>query len=177
MTGDGGQRTVPRIGIVAAMGLNRVIGIKNTLPWRLPEDLRHFKRLTMGHHIVMGRKTYDSIGRLLPGRATVIVTRDRDYRLEGAKVAHSLREAIETARGDDEVFFVGGAEIYVQALPLADRLYLTEIREAFEGDAWFPEIAAGQWRETEREPHRSADGLEYHFVVYERVGGATRSPS
>jgi dihydrofolate reductase len=123
----------------------------------------------------MGRKTYDSIGRLLPGRTTVIVTRDPDYRLEGAKVAHSPQEAIAATRGDDELFFVGGAEIYVQALPLAGRLYLTEIQEAFEGDAWFPEIAAGQWRETERERHRSTDGLEYHFVVYERTDGGRRS--
>jgi dihydrofolate reductase len=169
----GSEEAKPRIGIIAALASNRVIGVRNALPWRLPEDLQHFKKLTMGHHIVMGRKTYDSIGRLLPGRTTVILTRDPDYRLNGAKVAHSLKEAVDTAEGDDEVFFVGGAELYAQALPLADRLYLTEIQRAFEGDARFPEIDAGQWRETARENHAAADGMEYHFAVYERIGADT----
>ncbi len=157
-----------KIAVIAAMAKNRVIGIENRLPWHLPEDLRHFKALTMGHHIVMGRKTFESIGRPLPGRTTVIVTRDPAYRSAGCLVAHSVREAIDACGDDTEVFFVGGAELYRQALPLAARLYLTEIQAEYEGDASFPAFERAEWREAERNRHRSGDGLEYHFVVYER---------
>lgn len=158
-----------RISIISAMARNRVIGIENRLPWHLPEDLRHFKRLTMGHHIIMGRKTYESIGRPLPGRTTVIVTRDAAYWRTECLVAPSLEEAIRMCGDDDEVFFVGGAEIYAQALPLADRLYLTEIEADYAGDAWFPEIDPADWRETGRESHVSTAGLAYSFVILERL--------
>lgn len=158
-----------RIAIIAAMARHRVIGIRNTLPWHLPEDLRHFKRLTMGHHIIMGRKTFESIGRPLPGRTTVIITRDPGYRQAGCLVAASLDQALALCRGDEEVFFVGGAQIYAQALPLADRLYLTEIDAEFEGDAWFPAFDRDEWRETVREPHVSDAGLSYAFVSLERT--------
>lgn len=162
-------REAQRISIISAMARNRVIGIENRLPWHLPEDLRHFKALTLGHHIIMGRKTYESIGRPLPGRITVIVTRDPGYRVEGCITAHSVQEAIAACGDDVEVFFVGGAELYGQVLALADRLHLTEIQADFEGDAHFPDFDRSQWREVARERHRSEGGLDYHFVTYERA--------
>jgi dihydrofolate reductase len=159
----------PTLSIVAAMAKNGVIGIGNRLPWHLPEDLKHFKAITMGHHIIMGRKTYESIGRPLPGRTTVIVTRDPAYRAPGCLTAASLDGAVAICGDDPEVFFVGGAELYAQALPRADRLYLTEIQAAYEGDAWFPAFDLGQWRELSRQVHASVDGLGYHFVTYQRI--------
>lgn len=158
-----------RLSLIVAMARNRTIGIDNTLPWHLPEDLKHFKALTMGHHIIMGRKTYESIGRPLPGRTTVIVTRDPGYAMAGCLVAHSLDEAICLAADDDEAFFVGGANLYAQALPLAGRLYVTEIQAEYEGDAHFPDFPADQWRETARESHVGGSGLAYDFVAYDRV--------
>lgn len=159
----------PILSVIAAMARNRVIGIRNTLPWRLPEDLKHFKALTMGHHIVMGRKTYESIGRPLPGRTTVIVTRDTNYRAAGCLTAPSIDGAIAACGDDPEVFFVGGAELYAQVLPRAERLYLTEIQADFEGDAWFPEFDPGAWQESARQAHVSDSGLAYHFVHYTRA--------
>jgi len=157
-----------RVSILAAMAKNRVIGIENRLPWHLPEDLKHFKALTLGHTLLMGRKTFESIGRPLPGRRTVIISRDPAYRVEGCMHADSIPAALALCGEDAEVFFVGGGEIYRQALPRADRLYLTEIQANYAGDAYFPEFNAGDWLEVEREKHRREDGLAYHFVVYER---------
>ncbi len=159
----------PIISVIAAMARNRVIGINNTLPWRLSEDLKHFKALTMGHHIIMGRKTYDSIGKPLPGRTTVIVTRDAGYTMEGCVTANSIDSAIAACGDDPEIFFVGGAEMYGQVLPRADRLYLTEIQVEVEGDAWFPEFDREAWKELDREAHVNDAGLGYHFVLLERV--------
>jgi len=159
----------PIVSVIAALARNRVIGIANTLPWRLPEDLQHFKALTMGHHIIMGRKTYESIGKPLPGRTTVIVTRDPAYRVAGCLTANSIDAAIAACAGDAEVFFVGGADLYAQALPRADRLYLTEIQADYAGDAHFPEFDRSQWRESERRENVNADGLAYHFVTYQRT--------
>ena len=159
---------MPILSVIAAMAKNRVIGIDNTLPWHLPEDLRHFKALTMGHHIVMGRKTYESIGKPLPGRVTVIVTRDAAYRAEGCVIAPSLDAAIAACGGDAEIFFVGGAELYAQILPRAQRLYLTEIQAEYAGDARFPAVDASRWIETAREHRVAADGLAYDFVTYQR---------
>lgn len=159
----------PRISIISALARNRTIGINNTLPWRLPEDLKYFKALTLGHHILMGRKTWESIGRPLPGRTTVIITRSNYQAPEGVKIAGSLKEAIDVCGEDEEIFFVGGAELYAQALPLADRLYLTEIQAEVEGDAWFPEYDRSQWQEVSRDRrHDEASGFDYHFVVYDR---------
>lgn len=160
---------MPTLNVIAAMARNRVIGIRNTLPWRLPEDLKHFKALTMGHHIIMGRKTYESIGKPLPGRTTVIVTRDAGYRAQGCLTATSIDAAIAACGDDPEVFFVGGAELYAQVLPRADRLYLTEIQAEYPGDAWFPEFDRSAWREVDRQAHVSDTGLAYHFVTLERV--------
>ncbi|MEK6663600.1 MAG: dihydrofolate reductase [Pseudomonadota bacterium] len=159
-----------RISIISAMAANRAIGIRNTLPWQLPEDLKHFKALTMGHHIVMGRKTYDSIGKPLPGRDTVIVTRNADYAVPGCLAVNSLDAALTVSHGDAEVFFVGGAELYRQALAIAHRIYLTEIQRVFDGDAFFPEFDKSQWIETTRDKHRTEgpNGFEYHFVIYDR---------
>ena len=160
--------TKPRISIVVAMAMNRTIGINNTLPWRCPEDLNHFKALTMGHPMIMGRKTFDSIGKPLPGRVTVVVTRDRGLKVEGCLIAHSLPEAIAACTGDEEIFVVGGAELYAQALPLVDRLYITEIQQEVEGDAHFPEFNRAEWQEVSRERFRqeTPQPLEYHFVTY-----------
>ena len=116
-----------KLSIIVAIAKNRVIGINNTLPWHLPEDLKRFRALTMGHHIIMGRKTYDSLGRLLPGRMTVIVTRNKDYKVEGAIIAHSLQDAIALCKDDDEAFLIGGAELYQDGLAFSNKLYITEI--------------------------------------------------
>lgn len=158
------------LSIIVAMAKNRTIGIDNTLPWRIPADMQHFKRLTMGHHLIMGRKTFESIGRPLPGRTTVVVSRDRSLKIEGCIVAHSLAEAIAACAGDSEFFVVGGAEIYTQALPLADTLYVTEIQKDVMGDAAFPAFDQSEWREVSREIRRQEmpEQLEYHFVTYRR---------
>ncbi len=159
-----------KLSIIVAMARNRTIGINNTLPWRCPEDLRHFKALTMGHHMIMGRKTFDSIGKPLPGRTTVVVTRNSELKVEGCIVAHSLKEALHNCSGDDEVFIVGGAELYTQAISLADTLYITEIQQDVEGDAHFPGFDKDAWVETSRvvRAQTTPQPLEYHFVTYHR---------
>ena len=160
----------PCLSIIVAMAKNRTIGINNTLPWRIPADMQHFKRLTMGHHLIMGRKTFDSIGRPLPGRTTVVVSRDHNLKIEGCTVAHSLSEAITACAHDSQIFVVGGADIYTQALGLADRLYITEIQQDVSGDAWFPEFSRSEWLEVSREIHyqKIPEPLEYHFIEYRR---------
>ncbi|MBM4180575.1 MAG: dihydrofolate reductase [Betaproteobacteria bacterium] len=162
------DRAAPILSVIAAMARNRVIGVNNTLPWRLPEDLKHFKALTMGHPIIMGRKTFESIGKPLPGRTTVIVTRDSGYRVEGCLTATSIDAAIAACAGEPEIFFVGGAELYAQVLPRADRLYLTEIQADYAGDAWFPAFDRDAWEETARDRRVNPDGLGYDFVTYRR---------
>lgn len=166
----------PRLSILVAMAQNRTIGVNNTLPWRCPEDLKRFKALTMGHHIIMGRKTYDSIGKPLPGRTTVVVTRNRGLRIEGCTVVHSLDEAIAACAADVEVFIVGGAELYAQALPHVDTLHITEIAQDVEGDAHFPAFARSEWQEVSREAHHqdAPRPLDYAFVTYSRNPPASR---
>lgn len=163
----------PRIAVVAALARNRVIGRGNRLPWHLPDDLRHFKRLTSGRAIVMGRRTWESLPGLLPDRAHVVVTRDPAYRAQGAQVVHSLDAALAAA-GGEEVFVVGGAELYALALPRAVRLHLTLVDAEVEGDAFFPEIDPAQWREVAREPHAADERHAYPFafVTLERVAGS-----
>lgn len=158
------------LSIIVAMAANRTIGIDNTLPWRIPEDLRHFKALTMGHHMVMGRKTFDSIGKPLPGRTTVVVTRNRELQIDGCIVAHTLEQALAACMSDEEVFIVGGAELYAQAMPLVDTLYITEIRQSVAGDARFPEFDREEWAEVAREErHQDVPQLlDYDFVTYRR---------
>lgn len=157
-----------RISILVAVASNGVIGAGNRLPWHLPDDLRYFKRLTTGHCVVMGRKTYDSIGRPLPNRRNIVITRQPDLRIDGAEVAHSLDEALSACAGDDEIFVIGGAEIFRQVLDRTDRLYLTELMRDHEGDVFMPEYDRGQWQEVSRDK-RVADGLEYHYAVYDRA--------
>jgi dihydrofolate reductase len=154
-----------QLSIIVAYAQNRVIGINNTLPWHLPEDLKRFRALTMGHHIIMGRKTYESLGRLLPGRTTVIVSRNKHYQVEGAIVVSNLEAAIAACVGDDEPFLIGGAELYRAGLHLANNLYVTEIKEEFEGDAFFPALEA-VWHETSREAHLSGNGLAFDYVKF-----------
>lgn len=152
------------------MAQNRTIGINNTLPWRCPEDLKHFKALTMGHHMIMGRKTFDSIGKALPGRTTVVVSRNKELKIDGCIIAHSLEGALEFCTGDEEIFIVGGAELYAQAMPIVDTLYVTEICLDVEGDAHFPEFDLSEWLEVAREKRHqeTPQSLEYHFVTYHR---------
>lgn len=154
-----------QLSIIVAIANHQVIGFNNTLPWHLPEDLKRFRALTMGRHIIMGRKTYDSLGRLLPGRTSVIVTRNRDYSVEGALVAHSLEEAIALCNNDDEAFLIGGAELYQQGLALASKLYITEIALDVNGDAFFPEYPREQWLEISRESHVSEQGLAFSYIT------------
>lgn len=160
-----------RVAIIAAMASNRVIGINNTLPWRLPAEIAHFKALTMGHHMVMGRKTYESLGRPLPGRTSVVVTRDRAFLAPGCLVAHSLTDAVAACGDDEEIFVIGGAELYGQALAVADRIYLTEVTAEVEGDAWFPDFSPEAWRETGREHHPADEKnpYDFDFVIYDRL--------
>jgi len=141
-----------RLSLVVAMGSNRVIGAGGALPWHIPEDLKRFKALTLGHSIIMGRKTYASIGRLLPGRTSVIVTRSRTLQIPGAIVVNSLGEAVARCAGQGEVFVIGGGELYREALARADRIYLTHVHLAPDGDTVFPELAPQAWREIGREP-------------------------
>ena len=161
----------PRIGLIVALAANGVIGLNNALPWHLPADLKRFKALTMGHPVVMGRKTHESIGRPLPGRRNLVITRNRGYSAPGCEIVHSLDEAIDACRGAEQVFIIGGAELYRESLPRAHCLEFTEIRAEFEGDASFPEFSLAQWRETGREVHSNEAGIpfRYDFVRYERL--------
>ena len=139
------------------------------MPWHLSEDLKRFRQLTMGHHIVMGRKTWESIGRLLPGRRHVIVSRQPGFSVAGATVVDSLDAAIGACAGDGEIFVIGGAEIYRLALPLADRIYATEIDGIFEGDTFFPHLDMAMWKETPREVRRDENtSMRYSFVTFDR---------
>jgi len=171
--GTGSTRLTPRasrLSLIVAMAKNRVIGANGKIPWRLPNELQLFKRVTMGHHIIMGRKTWESIGRLLPGRTSVIVTRQTDFAVPGAMVAHSLKDALAACGNDEEVFVIGGGELYREALPLAHRIYLTTVDAEPAGDAFMPELDAQQWRETSAQSYapddRHAHG--YRFSVLER---------
>lgn len=170
MTGESRGDKKGKLAIIVAMARNRTIGINNTLPWRIPEDLKRFKSLTMGHHLIMGRKTFDSIGKPLPGRITVVVTRNEALKIDGCIMAHSLEEAIKACAGDDEIFIVGGAELYALAMPWVETIHLTEINLDVAGDTYFPEFDKTQWQELAREQHsqKSPQALEYHFVTYGR---------
>jgi len=162
---------VTRLALIAAIAENGVIGRENRLPWRLSADLRHFKSLTMGKPVIMGRNTYESIGKPLPGRSNIVVTRDPGYRAQGCEVVHSLEQALEVAAGHAEVLVIGGAELYRLALERADRLYLTLVKAEVDGDTVFPEIEPRHWRELERESHHAdqMNEYDYDFVTLERV--------
>jgi len=159
-----------KISLIVAMSENRVIGRGGALPWHLSADLRRFKQITMGHSIIMGRKTFESIGRLLPGRTSIVLSRQSDLDAGGALVAPSLEEALRLAAGDDEAFIIGGEEVYRLALPVADRLYVTAVHAHLDGDRWFPELSENEWRlgrET-RHPADEKNGYDYSFRLLER---------
>jgi dihydrofolate reductase len=159
------------VALIAAVARNGVIGADNRLPWRLPEDLRRFRALTSGHSIIMGRRTWESIGKALPDRQNIVVTRQRGFQAPGASVAASLEDALAMAVLPEPVFVIGGEELYRTALPIASRLYLTEIQRDFAGDARFPAYALAAWREVEREAGRpdGPDGPGFAFATYERI--------
>ncbi|RMG34279.1 MAG: dihydrofolate reductase [Gammaproteobacteria bacterium] len=160
----------PNLSLIAAVADNGVIGIHNRLPWHLPADLAHFKRLTLGKPIIMGRKTWESLPGLLPHRTHVIVTRNPDYQAEGGFVVHSLEEALDTFGDVEELMVVGGADLYAQALPLASRLYLTEVHAKPEGDSHFPPFDRAEWKEVERVEGRvdERNPIPHSFVIFQR---------
>ena len=162
--------TLPNLSIIAALSENHVIGRDNQLPWRMPADLAHFKRLTMGKPIIMGRRTWESLPGLLPHRTHVVVTRDRDYSVEGGIVVHSVQEAFDLVGDAEEMMIIGGASLYAQTLPLAAKMYLTVIHGYFKGDATFPDYERADWSEIARERH-AADARnphDYTFLTLER---------
>lgn len=158
----------PPVALVVAMAKNRVIGKANGLPWKISEDLKFFKRITMGKPILMGRKTYQSIGRPLPGRRNIVISRDTAFTAEGVSVAPDFETALKKAAQEnpDEIMVIGGAQIYDLTLPHADRIYLTEVHDTPEGDAWFPELDAAEWQEVAREDFDGSPA--YSFVTLER---------
>lgn len=153
------------------MAENRVIGVDNTLPWRLPADLKHFRQLTSGHHVILGRRNYESIGKPLPDRTNIVITRNLNYCAPGCLIVHSLEEAFAAVQNDLEIFVIGGAEIYRQALARADRLYLTRVHAHIRGDIFFPEFDNAQWQEISREAHPADEKNPhaYTFFIYDRV--------
>lgn len=166
-----------KLSLICALAQNGIIGRKNQLPWHLSEDLKYFKRTTMGKPIIMGRKTYESIGRLLPGRTNIIVTRTRDYEVDNARIVDSLADAIELAEnisiidGIDEAFVIGGAELFKNAMPLVDRMHLTLVHAEVEGDTWFPEFDAEEWEEVSRMDFEAGETNPYAYsiCVFDRI--------
>ena len=159
----------PRIYLIAAVAQNGVIGLDGKLPWHLPEDLKHFKTLTLGHPVIMGRKTWESLGKALPGRKNIVVTTTPGYVASGAVVVSSLKAALAACAGAPSAFVIGGHGLFVESLPVASGLELTEIRRDYAGDTWFPEFDRKHWRETKREAHTGSAGVRFDFVSYERA--------
>lgn len=166
----------PVLALIAAVAENGCIGIDNKLPWYLPDDLKYFKAVTSGKPVIMGRSTFESLGRPLPNRTNIVITRNPGYAApEGVRVVHSLEEALRVAEavahiaGNDEVVIIGGAQIYAEALPRVQRLYLTEVKKTVAGDAFFPAWNRAEWRETSSQAHHyEPTQVDYRFVVYER---------
>jgi dihydrofolate reductase len=180
VTGEAGsgksKKPGPRVSLIVAMDRNRVIGHRGRVPWHLSDDLKRFKALTMGHHIIMGRKTWESIGRVLPGRTSVVITRDPGYRAAGATAVSSLPEALALAKDDSEAFVIGGAQVYRAALPLAERIYLTELQAQYPGDTFFPALEPQEWQDVSREHHAAqAAQPAWDFVICERRVPALRN--
>lgn len=159
------------ISFIWAMDMNRAIGFQNKLPWHLPEDLKFFKRVTMGHPVIMGRKTHESIGRLLPGRENIVLTRDPNFQSDGIKVMHSVEEIFHYSREtNEELFVIGGAEIFNELFPVADKLYLTMIHEEFQGDTYFPQFPIDDWKlvSSEKGITDEKNPYDFEFLIYER---------
>ncbi|MCX7257119.1 MAG: dihydrofolate reductase [Polaromonas sp.] len=164
------EHAQPRINLIYARASNGVIGKDGAMPWHLPEDLAHFKRLTQGWPVIMGRKTWDSLParfRPLPGRTNIVITRQPDWQQPGALTAANLADALALCAQSEEVWIIGGAQIYAQAEPLAGRIEVTEIAQDFEGDTFAPTLGP-QWRETAREAHTAASGLKFSFITYQK---------
>ena len=159
------------LSIIAAIGQNNALGKDNQLIWHLPADLKRFKKVTSGHHVIMGRKTFESLGKPLPNRTTIIISRDKNYHADGCIIVNSLAEAIEVAQNDENPYILGGAEIYRQSMDIADVLDLTFVHQTFEADVYFPEIDKNTWKETFREDHLKDDKnkFDFSFVKYERI--------
>lgn len=160
------------LSIIVAHDRNRVIGKNNQLPWHLPQDLAYFKKVTMGRPVIMGRKTHESIGRLLPGRENIVITRNKNYQADGCMIIHSLNDIRQLEKKfQGEIFIIGGAEIFEKTLHEVDRLYITYIDEEFEGDTFFPEINLNEWKEISREKgiKDEKNPYDYEFIVYERI--------
>jgi dihydrofolate reductase len=159
------------LSIIVALSENNVVGINNQLPWHLSADLKRLKSITMGHHLIMGRKTFESIGKPLPGRTNVIITHNKEYKAEGAVVVSSVKEALETAKNDSEAFIFGGGEVFKETLPMVNKIYMTKIHQTFNGDTFFPELKSNEWKETFREEHQPDEKNQYRysFINLERV--------
>ena len=159
----------PRVYLVAAVAANGIIGANGKLPWHIPEELKHFKKLTLGHPVIMGRRTWESLKGPLPQRENIVVTRQAGYDAPGAAVASSLDAALAMCIGEPVAFVIGGTQLYEASLPLAAGLVLTEIQRDYEGDTWFPKWDRAQWKETQREAHTAASGVRFDLVLYERI--------
>ena len=159
-----------KISLIAAMAKNRIIGKQGKIPWKIPGEQKLFKKITLGHAVIMGRKTYESLGRPLPGRINIVVTRQKQYRAEGCLVVHDLTGALNGCSEDeDEAFICGGGQLYHEALPIADRIYLTVIPREIPGDTYFPDISSTEFRVSQSESIQ-VEGVEpYHFFIYERI--------
>ncbi len=159
-----------KISLIVAFDENRLIGNNNALPWHLPADLKHFKQITMGHFMIMGRKTFDSIGKPLPGRTSIVITRKKDFKIDGCIVVNTLNEAIDNCKDQQVVFIIGGAQIFECTLPKATDLFITQIHHSFEGDTYFPEIPESDWDEISREKNEADEKNEwpYSFIHYRK---------
>ena len=158
-----------RVYLVAAVAANGIIGANGQLPWHIPEELKHFKKLTLGHPVIMGRRTWESLKGPLPQRENIVVTRQAGYDAPGAAVANSLQAALAMCLGEPVAFVIGGTELFKESLPVADGMVLTEIQRDYEGDTWFPGWDRKQWKESQREAHTAGDGTRFDFVLYERI--------
>jgi dihydrofolate reductase len=169
MSQSAGTRVYPQVYLVAAVAANGIIGASGKLPWHIPEELKHFKRLTLGHPIIMGRRTWESLKGPLPQRENIVVTRTPGYDAPGAAVANSLDAALALCAGEPVAFVIGGTQLFEEALPQADGMVLTEIQRDYAGDTWFPKWERAQWKESQREAHTAEDGTRFDFVLYERI--------
>ena len=163
------QSSGTRVVLVAAVAANGIIGASGRLPWHIPEELKHFKKLTLGHPVIMGRRTWESLKGPLPQRENIVVTRTPGYAAPGAAVAASLEAALALCAGEPVAFVIGGTQLFKESLPIAAGMVLTEIRRDYQGDTWFPAWDRSQWKETQREAHTAEDGTRFDLVRYERA--------
>jgi dihydrofolate reductase len=163
------QHPGPRLYLVAAVAANGIIGVNGRLPWHFPEELKHFKEVTLGHPVIMGRRTWESLKGPLPGRQNIVVTRTPGYQAQGALVAASLQDALKLCASAPKAMIIGGSRLFEESLPVAAGLELTEIRRDYTGDTWFPKYDRSKWREVKREARTASDGTRFDYVLYERA--------